>query len=182
MATTLLRNKIMNLRTIYVTCLLGIFSCLNISAQTNIFTKEQLMGKKWTKRVTMDSSREGAIRKHGNVSVGSKKLQVTTGMNITMSLVFDKDSMTLTTIFNNDTIVCRYAYYLSDSHEMYFDSSQVGKSSKGNWLHTQGDIIMHGRNRTDEDHQQILTLTDETFVLGSRSGNAEIELTAEPLD
>ncbi len=164
------------------TYLISIFFCQNTNAQTNIFTKEQLMGKKWTKRVTMDSSREGAIRKHGNVSVGSKKLQVTTGMNITMSLVFDKDSMTLTTIFNNDTIVCRYAYYLSDSHEMYFDSSQVGKSCKGNWLHTQGDIIMNGRNRTDEDHQQILTLTDETFVLGSRSGNAEIELTAEPLD
>ena len=164
------------------TYLISIFFCQNTNAQTNTFTKEQLMGKKWTKRVTMDSSREGAIRKHGNVSVGSKKLQVTAGMNITMSLVFDKDSMTLTTIFNNDTIVCRYAYYLSDSYEMYFDSSQVGKSSKGNWLHTQGDIIMNGRNRTDEDHQQILTLTDETFVLGSRSGNAEIELTAEPLD
>lgn len=164
------------------TYLISIFFCQNTNAQTNTFAKEQLMGKKWTKRITMESSRERAIRKHGNVSVGSKKLQVTTGMNITMSQVFDKDSMTLTTIFNNDTIVCRYAYYLSDSHEMYFDSSQVGKSSKGNWLHTQGDIIMNGRNRTDEDHQQILILTDETFVLGSRSGNAEIELTAEPLD
>lgn len=164
------------------TYLISIFFCQNTNAQTNTFTKEQLMGKKWTKRVTTDSSHEGVIRKHGNVSVGSKKLQVTTGMNVVMTLVFDNDSMTLTTSFNNDTIICRYAYYLSESYEMSFDPSQVGTSSTGNWLHTQGEIIMNGRKKTDEDHQQILTLTDESLVLGSRSGNAEIELTAEPLE
>ncbi len=41
---------------------------------------------------------------------------------------------------------------------------------------------MNGRKKTDEDHQQILTLTDESLVLGSRSGYAEIEFTAEPLE
>ena len=130
----------------------------------------------------MDSSRKSAIRRHGNISVGSKKLQVTTGMNVSMSQVFDRDSMTLITTFNNDTITCRYAYYLSDSYEMFFDSSKIGTSSTGNWLHTQGEITMNGRTRTEENHQQIMSLTDEELVLGSKDNQILIELTAEPLD
>lgn len=172
----------MNMKKLLSICLLGIFISLNTYAQTNNFTKDQLIGKKWTKRVTMDSSRKGVMRKHGNISLGSKKLQVTTGMNVSMSQVFDRDSMTLITTFNNDTITCRYAYYLSDSYEMSFDSSRIGTSSTGNWLHTQGEITMNGRKRTEENHQQIMSLTDDKLILGSKSNQVLIELTAEPLD
>lgn len=172
----------MNMKKLLSICLLGIFISLNTNAQTNNFTKERLIGKKWTKSVTMDSSRKSAMRRHGNISVGSKKLQVTTGINVSMSQVFDRDSMTLVTTFNNDTITCRYAYYLSDSYEMSFDSSKTGTSSTGNWLHTQGEITMNGRTRTEENHQQIMSLTDEELVLGSKDNQILIELTAEPLD
>ena len=46
----------MNMKKLLSICLLGIFISLNTNAQTNNFTKDQLIGKKWTKRVTMDCS------------------------------------------------------------------------------------------------------------------------------
>lgn len=41
---------------------------------------------------------------------------------------------------------------------------------------------MNGRTRTEENHQQIMSLTGEELVLGSKDNQILIELTAEPLD
>lgn len=145
------------------------------------FSKEQLIGKKWTKSTTIDSSQKKIVNKHGKITMGSKNVTIGVGADFSLSYVFDKDSVTLTATVNGEPIVMRYAYYLSDSFECDFNSSKVGGNFQGNWLNTYMEYMVGGKKKTEENCSKILSLTDQELVFGFAGSDMQISFNAEPL-
>lgn len=151
----------MNIFNKYTIMLFIFFTQQIVQAQNPVndtsYYSEKLLGKKW--RMT----------------------QKVNGKNVLFSLKFDKDSVTNVIIIDNETTILRYAYYLSDEFEDNFDTTSVGKYSKGKWLNLCRLYKVNEMTKTDRANMKIFSLTDSMFSYG-QSPSYPMILTAEPLD
>lgn len=127
------------------------------SANDTTYHSEKLLGKKWEMTKVVD------------------------GKNVLFSLTFDKDSVTNVVVFDNETTILRYAYYLSDGFEDVFDTSSIGKQTKGKWLNFCRLYKVNEMTKTDRANMKIFSLTDSVFSYG-QSPSYPMVLTAKPLD
>lgn len=130
-------------------CLLMTTTCLAVSAQTTgdsptKYSKADLIGIKWTKK-TIANPRDGEI----TLDFNGRNVKVKTGDEVFLIHIFDKDSVSYIMKANDDEMVLRYAYYLSDNFELSYDYSEEGKDSKGNWINLNKDMIVNGKKKDD---------------------------------
>ena len=151
----------MNIIKKYTIMLLMFFTQQIVQAQdlanNTTYYSEKLLGKKWEMTKTVN------------------------GENVCFSLTFDKDSVTNVIVIDNETTILRYAYYLSDGFEDEFDTSSIGKPSKGKWLNFCRLYKFNEMTKTDRANMKIFSLTDSVFSYG-QSPSYPMVLTAVPLD
>ena len=135
------------------------------------FSKEQLIGKKWTKSTTIDSSQKKIVNKHGKITMGSKNVTIGVGADFSLSYVFDKDSVTLTATVNGEPIVMRYAYYLSDSFECDFKEiiakEVTYNKNKSEYYYTQefiDELVNLDHKDLSESFRSHYEALDESYV------------------
>ncbi len=174
----------MNINRKLILCLLNIILLQTISAQTTTtFSKESLMGKKWTRRMTFQPSNMKEACDEKVIEVETKKITIKVGEVIEISQIFNNDSVICKTKIGTEVVSeLHYAYYLSDSFAFVFDDLKVGMNDRGNWLNTHNEIIVNGRKRKDGASLKIVSLTDEKLSLTFPGSSNLIEWTAEPLN
>ncbi len=178
-------NKIMNTKTMktrMICCLLMAVTFQTVNAQlteeaSNMYSKADLIGIKWTKKMTANP-RNG----EATLDFNGREVKVKAGDEVSLSHIFDKDSVSYIMKVNDEEMVLRYAYYLSDNFEFSYDYSEEGKDSTGSWINLNKDMMVNGKKKDDGTNLRIISLTKEKLVIGFKGNKATVELTAEPLD
>ena len=177
----------MKIKLIIIFCLFSALTLQIVCAQTVEspvkFSKESLMGKKWTRKMTfipgsLKEARDGKV-----LEVETKKITIKEGQVMEVSQIFDNDSVICITKIGTEVVSeLHYGYYLSDSFSFVFDDTRVGKNDSGNWLNMHNVIMVNGKNRNDGTNLKIEYLSDKKLALSFPGSRNTIEWIAEPLE
>ena len=158
------------IKTIMLCCLFTFAIQITVNAQederySRMYNKNVLTGKKWTVNSTVKQKRKKYSERLDSITIGTQKIAARAGNKLSVSLTFDKDSLTMMAICEGDTALTRCAYYLSDKYDHEFDYSKVGKDIMGNIINFQEQVVSNGRMRKKHEAARIWEVKDDEIIL-----------------